>query len=43
MNHLYDTSYYDQYIKLIQKNKKSRNEYENKLTGYLRTQYKIKK
>lgn len=43
MAHLYDTSYYDQYLKLIQKNKKSRSEYESKLTSYLKSQYKIKK
>ena len=43
MTHLYDTSYYDQYIKLIQRNKRSRNEYEHKLTSYLKSQYKIKK
>ena len=43
MANLYDTNYYDQYLKLIQKNKKNRNQYENKLTSHLKNQYKIKK
>lgn len=43
LEYLYDTSYYDQYLKLIQKNKKNRSEYEGKLTSYLKNQYRIKK
>jgi hypothetical protein len=43
VEHLYDSTYYDQYIRLIQKNKKSRNEYEGKLSGYLRSQHHLKK
>ena len=43
VEHLYDSSYYDQYIRLIQKNKRSRSEYEGKLSGHLRAQHRIKK
>lgn len=43
LEHLNDTSYYDQYIKLIQRNKRNRSEYENKLVTFLKTNYKIKK
>lgn len=43
INYLNDTTYYDQYLKLIQKNKKNRNDYENRLNYYLKNSYKIKK
>ena len=43
LNYLNDTTYYDQFIKLIQKNKKNRSEYECKLIMYLKRNYKIKK
>lgn len=43
MKYLNDTSYYDQYLKLIQRNKKNRNDYENRLIYYLKTGYKVKK
>lgn len=43
IKHLNDTSYYDQYLKLIQRNKKNRNDYENRLISYLKTSYKVKK
>jgi len=43
LDYLNDTTYYDQYLRLIQKNKRNRFEYENKLITYLKTNYKIKK
>jgi hypothetical protein len=43
ISYLNDTSYYDQYLKLIQRNKKNRNDYENRLIYYLKNSYKIKK
>lgn len=43
LNYLNDTSYYDQYLKLIQKNKKNRNDYENRVIFYLKNSYKVKK
>lgn len=43
LNYLSDTTYYDQFIRLIQKNKKNRSEYECKLIVHLKRNYKIKK
>lgn len=43
LNYLKDTTYYDQFVKLIQRNKKNRSEYECKLIMFLKRNYKIKK